>query len=253
MNRPRNLNDEELTQNDETVTHPLNVLTQVSCFLQRIRLGEISREVVDARPPGLLDVEITDINTVASLDLLFEKVLAEMPPFLRKWAPVPQGIPPEFAQQRDLILLCFNFRRARLHRPFLLHDTNNPRHEPSRLQCISSARTVLSLSTEMLEGSAVDEYQHLGNPLAYRVGLVISGLFTACAVLALSAGLTWNRTTDDAPTTVHTNYPSSEISDEISRACRVLARAGKKSTFAANMLRNLVRNLQGHSFEIVSS
>lgn len=225
----------------------MNVLTQVSCFLQRIRLGEVCREVVDARPPGLLDVEITDINTVASLDHLFEKVLAEMPPFLQKGAPLPQGVPVQFAQQRDLILLCFNFRRARLHRPFLLHDTNNANLEPSRLQCISSARTVLSISTEMLEGSAVDRYQQLGNPLAYRVGLVISGLFTACAVLALSAGLTWNRTTGDAPTAVHTNYPSSEISGEISRACRVLARAGKKSTFAANLLRNLVRNPSGRA------
>ncbi|KAI1185527.1 hypothetical protein F5B17DRAFT_441789 [Nemania serpens] len=247
VNRPRNLNDDDLTRNNETVTYPLNVLTQVSCFLQRIRLGEICREVVDARPPGLLDVEIIDLNTVASLDLLFEKALAEMPPFLKKGAPVPPGVPPQFAQQRDLILLCFNFRRARLHRPFLLYDTNNPRHEPSRLQCISSARTVLSLSTEMLEGSAVDQFQDLGNPLAYRVGLVISGLFTACAVLALSAGLVWNRTTGDAPTTGHTNYPSSEISAEISRACRVLARAGKKSTFAANLLRNLVGVLKQYS------
>ncbi|KAI0465746.1 hypothetical protein F4859DRAFT_347907 [Xylaria cf. heliscus] len=239
VNRPRNLNDNDLSQNDETLTYPLNVITQMSCFLQRIRLGEISREMVDARAPALLDLDITDFNTVSSLDILFERALAEMPPFLHKGAPIPEGAPSHLTQQRDLILLCYNFRRARLHRPFLLHDTDNPLHEPSRRQCISSARTVLSISIEMLEGpSTVDQDHDFSNPLAYRVGLVISSLFTACASLALNAGLIWKRGAGDA---------SSEFQGEIARACRVLAKAGKKSTFAANLLRNLVGVLKQYS------
>ncbi|TRX95960.1 hypothetical protein FHL15_003102 [Xylaria flabelliformis] len=244
VNRPRNLNDNDLSQNDETLTYPLNVLTQMSYFLQRIRLGEICREMADARPPGLLDVEITDFDTVVSLDLLFERALAEMPPFLHKGAPAPQGAPFQLTQQRDLILLCYHFRRARLHRPFLLHDINDPRYESSRRQCISSARTVLSVSMEMLEGpSAVDQNQDFGTPLAYRVGLVISSLFTACASLALNAGLIWNRETGNE----RTNEASTELQGEITRACRVLAKAGEKSTFAANLLRNLVGVLKQYS------
>lgn len=95
----------------------------------------------------------------------------------------------------------------------------------------------------MLEGpSAVDQDQDFGNPLAYRAGLVISSLFTACTSLALNAGLIWNRATGDA----RTNKASSELQDEITRACRVLAKAGEKSTFAANLLRNLVRNHCNH-------
>ncbi|KAJ2989065.1 hypothetical protein NUW58_g3657 [Xylaria curta] len=230
--------------NDGTLTYPLNVLTQVSCFIQRIRLGEICKEISDARAPGLLDVEITDFNTVTSLDLLFERALAGMPPFLHKGAPIPHGAPLYLAQQRDLILLCFHFRRARLHRPFLLHDTDNPQYEPSRHQCISSARIVLAISIEMLEGpTAVDQTQNFGNPLAYRTGLVITGMFTACAILALNAGLIWNRTTGDA----RSNDASSEMQGEITRACRILAKAGEKSTFAANLLRNLVGVLKEYS------
>ncbi|KAI1822465.1 hypothetical protein F4861DRAFT_388345 [Xylaria intraflava] len=237
VKRPRNLNDNDLCQNDETLTYPLNVPTQVSCFLQRIRLSEICREMIDARSPGLVDVEITDFRTVASLDLLFETALMEMPPFLRKGALVPQGAPSHFAQQRDLIVLCFHTRRARLHRPFLLHDTDNLRHEASRHQCISSARTVLSISTEMLtDPSAADQDRGFGNPLAYRAGLVISCTFMACTILALNAGLMSNRTTHDADP----SETASEIHAEITRACRALARAGENSTFAANLLRNLV-------------
>ncbi|KAI0538551.1 hypothetical protein GGR58DRAFT_512975 [Xylaria digitata] len=246
VKRPRNLNDSDLSQDDETLTYPLHVLTQVSCFLQRIRLGEICREMADARAPGLLGVDITDFNTVTSLDLLFEKALAEMPPSFRGEAPIPRTAPLQFAQQRDLTLICFNFRRARLHRPFLLHDTENPLHEASRRQCITSARTVLSISTKMLmleEPSIVGPNQTPENPLAYRAGLVISGVFTACAILALNAGLLRSRMKGDACT----NDASSELHGEITHACRVLAKTGEKSAFAANLVRNLVGVLKQYS------
>ncbi|KAI8631468.1 hypothetical protein F5Y19DRAFT_397215 [Xylariaceae sp. FL1651] len=240
VNRPRNLNDNDLTQYDETLTYPLNVPTQMSCFLQRIRLSEICRELMDAKALGSLDVEITDFNTVTLLDRLFEQTLTEMPPFLKKDARIPQNAPTHLAQQRDLILLCFHIRRARLHRPFLLHDTDEPRYEPSRHQCIASARTVLSLSTELLEGSsAVDQNQRFGNPLAYRAGLVISSIFLACTILALNAGLIWNSV---APSTgdARMSHSQPEIHAEIARACRALVKAGEKSAFAANLLHNLM-------------
>ncbi|KAI2631141.1 hypothetical protein GGS21DRAFT_523452 [Xylaria nigripes] len=235
VKRPRNLNDNDLSQSDETFTYPLNVPTQISCFLQRIRLSEICREMIDSRTPGLLDVEITDISKVTSLDLLFETALLEMPPL------TAQEAPPQFAQQRDLILLCYHTRRARLHRPFLLHDTDNPRYERSRRQCVSSARSVLSISIGMLEkSSAVDQGQAFENPLAYRAGVVISGTFMACTILALNEGLIGNRSTDDAGTC----EPASGTHAEITRACRALAKAGETSSFAANLLRNLVRVLK---------
>ncbi|KAI1429034.1 hypothetical protein F5Y12DRAFT_589262 [Xylaria sp. FL1777] len=242
VKRPRNLNDSDLSQN-ETLTYPSHVLTQVSCFLQRIRLSEICREMADSRAPGLLGVDITDFNVVSSLDTLFEKALADMPPSLRRDAPIPQGAPLHLAQQRDLTLLCFNFRRARLHRPFLLHDTDNPLHEASRRQCLASARTVLSISINMLEGpSAICPDKDFGHPLAYRAGLVISAMFTACAILALNAGLMWSRAKGDART-----HDASEMHGEINEACRALARAGEKSAFAANLVRNLVGVLKQYS------
>ncbi|KAI0402303.1 hypothetical protein F4802DRAFT_576647 [Xylaria palmicola] len=245
VNRPRNLNHNDLIQKDETFTYPLNVLTQMSYFIQRIRLAEVCREIVDAREPGLLDLEITHFDKVASLDVLFERVLEEMPPILQKDAPIPNDAPLHLDQQRDLIHLCIHVRRARLHRPFLLHDTDNPRHEPSRRQCISSARTVLSSSTRMLDGpeGPADRDQAVANALAYRTGLVISNMFMACAILALNGGLIWDRTAGDA----RSRFASSEIRDEIARACRVLAKAGHKSTFAANLLGKLAGVLKQYN------
>lgn len=236
VKRPRNINDSDLVQS-ETFTYPPHVLTQMSCFIQRIRLGEICREMADARDPGLLGVDITDFDTVSSLDLLFEKALAEMPPPLQRDAPIPLSAPLHLAQQRDLILACFNFRRARLHRPFLLHDTENPLHEASRRKCLASARAVLSISTKLLEEpQTVDSNRIPGYPLAYRAGLVISAMFTACAILALDAGLIWSRTKGDADRC----SKASKLHAEIAAACRVLAKAGEKSVYVANLVRNLV-------------
>ncbi|KAI0517797.1 hypothetical protein F5B22DRAFT_100494 [Xylaria bambusicola] len=238
VKRPRNINDSDLGQ-DETFTYPPHVLTRMAYFLQRIRLSEICREMADSRSPGFLGVDITDFDTVSSLDRLFEKALAEMPLPLQRGAPIPPGAPSHLIQQRDLILICFNFRRARLHRPFLLHDTDNPLHEASRRQCLASARTVLSMSSKMLEEPtpAVDPGHDFGHPLAYRAGLVISGMFTACVILALNAGLIWSRTKGDADRCSEAAKLHSEITD----ACRILAKAGEKSVFAANLVRNLVR------------
>ncbi|KAI1358177.1 hypothetical protein F5Y08DRAFT_125380 [Xylaria arbuscula] len=243
VKRPRNINDGDLSQN-ETFTYPPHVLTQMSCFIQRIRLAEICREMADARSPGLLGVDITDFDTVSSLDLLFEKALAEMPPSLRMDAAIPPDAPLHLAQQRDLILACFNFRRARLHRPFLLHDTDNPLHEVSRRQCLASARAVLYMSSKLLEEPrAGDVGQSFGYPLANRAGLVISAMFTACAILALNAGLLYSRTKGDGDRCGE----ASKLHAEIASACRVLAKAGEKSVFAANLVRNLVGVLKQYS------
>ncbi|KAI1318606.1 hypothetical protein F5Y16DRAFT_391754 [Xylariaceae sp. FL0255] len=245
VRRPRNLNDNDLTQEDDTLTYPLNVPTQLSCFIQRIRLSEIIRASIDARE--IVDTEITDIAIVARLDRLFEQALSELPPFMQIGAKIPAGAPLHLAQQRDLILLCFHIRRARLHRPFLLHNTDEPRYEPSRRQCIVSARTVLFISTAMLEGkSASDQSQRFRHPSAYRAGLLISGIFLACTILALHASLT------DTGNHRSNDNENSEIVTEITRACRALAKAGEESVFATNLVRNLMDVLKRYRVKEIS-
>ncbi|KAI0480866.1 hypothetical protein GGR56DRAFT_688212 [Xylariaceae sp. FL0804] len=253
---PRNLNDNDLASlADETLTYPLNVPTQVSCFLQRIRLAEICRSVVDARAPGLPDVEITDFDRVSALDRLFEQALDDLPPFLQidDEQPLPPGAPRHLALQRALILLGFHVRRARLHRPFLLHDAQDARYRPSRARCLASARTILSISTGLLDGTTlpivvVDDQQQTpssgpgggggggggsgGGGWAYhRIGLVISGAFMACTVLVLDAAMRSRRDERyrmDARTRA-----------DLTRACRALAVAGRQSDVAAGLVRSL--------------
>ncbi|KAI0198861.1 hypothetical protein F4808DRAFT_247205 [Astrocystis sublimbata] len=242
---PRNLNDNDLAQCDDNLTYPLNFPTQMSCFLQRIRLSEIIRASIDARAPGPPDVEVTDFNTVTRLDRLFQTALSDLPPFLQIGAPIPPGAPMYLAQQRDLILLCFHIRRARLHRPFLIHDTKEPCYEPSRRQCIVLARTVLSIATGLLEDSAPDDEGRLFcHTSAYGAGLVISGIFLACTILALSTGLASNTAAPNNAPEQRANDTNDEIVAEVIAACRTLMKAGKQSTFAANLVHNLMNVLR---------
>lgn len=153
VNYPRNLNDNDLNICDDPLTFPLNIATQMSVFLQRIRLAEICRSVIDARAPGRVEIDVMDYNQVLALDRLFERALSELPPFLQLDEPIPPNAPRHLSLQRSIIQICFLSRRARLHRPFLLHDTQDQRYRPSLDLCLRSARTVISISLELLENS----------------------------------------------------------------------------------------------------
>lgn len=231
---PRNLNDNDLSMCDDTFTFPQNVATQVSVFLQRIRLAQICRSAIDARNPGAPEAEVVDYNKVLSLDRLFEHTLSEFPPFLQPDAPIPPGAPRHLSLQRSIIQIGFHSRRARLHRPFLVQETQDDRYQFSRNMCLRSALTVLSISTSLLENSlsARDKnHEPAGQPLTHRLGILIGHLFMACTVLALYAGLSASRTEEP--------HTSLKIHTELKRACRILARVGEESTVAARLVGSL--------------
>ncbi|KAK3946109.1 hypothetical protein QBC46DRAFT_275788 [Diplogelasinospora grovesii] len=251
---PRNLNDNDLAllcAGNPQLTYPLNVPTQMSCFLQRIHLAEVCRAVVDARAPGMPDVEVTDYGQVLQLDRLFEHVLAEFPPFLAADAAVPEGAPRFLHLERAIIHLGFHSRRARLHRPFLLRTAVEDRYGPSREICLHSARTVLGISMRLLEGSLagnVGGHKQPG-PRVHRLGAVINHMFMACAVLAFHMGS--QRSTDQSVAGSRLEDDNhednrraaapgdAEIREELVRACRLLAAAGEESTVAAGLVRGL--------------
>ncbi|KAF2278873.1 uncharacterized protein EI97DRAFT_363207, partial [Westerdykella ornata] len=240
--KPRNLNDEDLAKLAVEVdgwAHPQTVPTQMSCFLHRIRLAEVCRAVVDARTPGLPDVEDANYDQVLALDLLFERALAEFPPFMSLDAPMPPGAPRFLPLQRALVHLGFHSRRARLHRPFLLckDDDEGYRYRKSREICLRSARIVLDISTGWLEQSLAERHhpqQHSSSthgPPIHRLGTVVNHMFMACAVLALAA----KGSSDPERMPKCTHAGMDEIHKELKRARHLLAAAGKESIVARGL------------------
>lgn len=265
VSKPRNLNDADLARAVDGLTHPPEVPTQMSCFLQRLQLAEACRAVVDSYLPG--QAEIGDYGQVLALDQLFEQILTNSPSCLDLHAPVTPGAPRLLCLQRATINLGIHSRRARLHRPFLMRENTDGRPGDSRYQrsreiCIQSARTVLNISMALLDKSLSEppgpqqQMPHIldhanhdqcpGSPV-HRLGIVINHLFTACAVLALDSSLRMNRSGGDG---MSNPAADSDVQDALTCACRLLAAAGKESPVAADLVRGLMGVLERYRIKI---
>ncbi|KAK3300564.1 uncharacterized protein B0H64DRAFT_448873 [Chaetomium fimeti] len=193
---PRNMNDSDMGTFDDSTSAPVNMSTQMSYFLQRVRIGEIIREVLDTSHPGGPDVDITDYDKVLHLDRLFEQAFMDLPPFFRgQCQPSPRELD-TLELQRVMIQLGLLARRARLHRPFLLQQCRyEPHHQRSRDICLKSTRDVVALAISTLQnslnmdqaGAAAADHRRprKTGSSTHRLGLVINHLSTSCTVLAL--------------------------------------------------------------------
>ncbi|EAQ93103.1 hypothetical protein CHGG_01338 [Chaetomium globosum CBS 148.51] len=150
---PRNMNDNDMGMFD--INAPVNMSTQMSYFIQRIRIGEVVREVLDTSHPGGPDVDITDYDKVRQLDHLFEQAFMDLPPFFQSQRPLP----PEKARHARAAARDPPARPTRPPRPptpgpFLLQQgLHEPRHQRSREICLKSTRAVVSLSISTLQYS----------------------------------------------------------------------------------------------------
>ncbi|KAK2060064.1 hypothetical protein LY76DRAFT_604275 [Colletotrichum caudatum] len=244
---PRNINDDEASLSDETFKMPPDTPTALTCFIKRIQLSEIARSIIDARVPGVPDAEVLDYDKVLELDKLFQDAFSEFPPFLCPNAPMPSNAPHYLAFQRDVLLLGFHSRRARLHRPFLLHNKQDAHYQPSREICLQSARVVLSIATSLIEASKDREVGSAlkAKVIGCRLGCVIGHIFMACTILALNAGMGPARGTQLAGEGQGLASAAASVAHaEVAQACRVLASAGEKSAVAEKLVRNLTSVLR---------
>ncbi|KAK1999484.1 hypothetical protein LX36DRAFT_632379 [Colletotrichum falcatum] len=257
---PRNINDDEASLSDETFTMPQDTATGMSFFIKRIQLSEIARSIIDARVPGVPDAEVTDYNKVLELDSLFEDAFCNFPPFFSPDGSISSNAPPHLTLQRDVVLLGFHSRRARLHRPFLLHDKQDAQYQPSREICLRSARLVLSIATNLLQASKDKEVASSlkARVIGCRLGCVIGHMFMACTILVLNAGQDPARGMQLAGEGHDgVSAATSESHAEVAQACRALASAGEESAMAEKLVRNLTGVLRryriGGMDDVVSS
>ncbi|KAJ1323506.1 DNA binding [Microdochium nivale] len=259
---PRNLNDIDLAINSDEIVYPSHIATQTSCFLQAIRLAEISRTIVDSScsNDGII-IDEAYSERVLALDELFSKALANLPRPLNLTCPISEDAPRYLCLQRATVHLGFHSRRARLHRPFLVHKNSSKGQQQaaatetfkeSRDICVRSARIVLDISMSLLgrslslrkipsdSGSSQvpqrlsllhhDGHENCPSFPVHRLGVVVNHLFWACAILAFEFSLrTHNSGTDNDNDLRHT----------LIHACRLLTAAGEGSTVAAEIVRGM--------------
>ena len=160
VNYPSNANDEDITTSEVVRDFPLSTPTSMSAFIQRIRLAEICRELVDTMPSIMLDHQDMEYDLVLELDAKLRNFIKTLPVFFQldpASLQISQKIcqeQPYIAWQRTILHFSVHTRLCRLHRPFYIEASVNPRYSYSHTMCIRSAQAVLDLR-RMMESAGV--------------------------------------------------------------------------------------------------
>ncbi|OJJ43687.1 hypothetical protein ASPZODRAFT_73891 [Penicilliopsis zonata CBS 506.65] len=163
-NPPSNVEDENIPVghsrlSEDEYSVPLGTTsTTVSYFIVRTKLATLFREVIDNLPAGYFaspssNVSVDMYETILSLDQRFMTFLKSLPPYFQLHSDIHMDTNNSnsnsnsnpLSWQRYLIHHNFHTQLARLHRPFLIRGSSEPRFAYSRMQCIRSAETVIEI------------------------------------------------------------------------------------------------------------
>ncbi|EJP64647.1 Putative Zn(II)2Cys6 transcription factor [Beauveria bassiana ARSEF 2860] len=212
-----------------------NVSPSTSYFIQRVRLAEICRAVVDSLPP-LEMIENANYEQVVLLDGKFEDLITSLPAFFR----LDQGsellyTAPQLTLQCCLIHLGIHTRRSRLHQPFVVAGFADTKYTFSRNACLNSSRAVLQICYKLEEKK--DDLELI----PARFATVVHHVFMAAVVLVMD--LCSNKV----------EGLEEQRQAEVTRACRMLDSLKQDSAMAAKLAHPLMEILQKHKQRLQQS
>lgn len=151
-NKPENVNDQDMIYGRRIVGHPLDYPTSMSYILQRIRLGEICRDITDRMPLAICIAKDVNYSLVLDFDQMLSNFSESLPPFMRfssESANGSQGLdlsrPALFIIQRFVVNSLLNALICRLHLPCLSPKFNMPERARSKTTCLQAACTIIRL------------------------------------------------------------------------------------------------------------
>ncbi|CEJ55585.1 hypothetical protein PMG11_01836 [Penicillium brasilianum] len=152
--KPSNANDEDLFDGMVNIDKPLDQPTIMSYFIQRIRLGEICREISDQS--SFLDTDLggPDYEQVKEIDGRICEFSQALPPFLHldyDTGDIPEPgacRPPVTIVHRYIINSMLQTQRCRLHLPYLSH-AQEAIYSYSRDACLDAARMVIRMEAQL--------------------------------------------------------------------------------------------------------
>jgi hypothetical protein len=175
---PSNVEDHHIPTGITHVTEgaynlPLSSPTSMSYFLFRIQCATLSREVVDLLPPSYsvspgADNNDEAFNNILLLDQKYQQLLKSLPPFFQLFNRMDTTAynaliseKPYLEWQRYLINFVIHTNLARLHRPFLIRGSTQPKFAYSRLQCVRSAVTVLEIRNHIIGSQSIGGFTYI--------------------------------------------------------------------------------------------
>ena len=180
----------------------------MSFFLARSQLADITRAIVDT-----FNTPSHSYDTLLTHDTRLQTWLKTLPPFFRAHKPTPTTpIRPYIAWQRTLLTVMANDLLLRLHAPYMIRGSQEPRYAHSRMTILRAAHTLLRIYRGL--------YSDPSYPPLLRALAGIHTLFQA--VLLLSIDLFCN---EDEP---HAEETRKQLVD----ACDLMERVRIQSSVA---------------------
>jgi hypothetical protein len=226
VNKPLNINDEDVLDGMDGTGCPSSLPTSMSYSLHRIRLAEISRNLVDRLPLNKGHAGGPNHDLILDIDTQLQLLLNELPAFFsmtqEKLTEIHQLSPSKAAdivQQGHMVYSFVYAQRCELHFPFYSRGFVDPIYAPSRDACVQSARLLI-------------QAQPICTPYKF-LGLLV-GVFMASIILVVD--LCHGKS----------SFEKEEKREEIAKACQILQGARHKSPTAAKFLDSLMHVLRKH-------
>lgn len=230
-NKPIHANDEDL------VDRPLTQPTSMSYSLQRIRLGELCREITDRASFGTSDPGTPDYKQTKQIDTKICSLAESLPSFFSltySSDELPSADPSRSTGiiiQRYIINFLLHAQRCRLHLPYLSRASKDPVYDYSRKACLDAARMIIRIEGQL----SLEKI-----PLVL-LRLKIPGMMhcTCVAIIALLINFCMNSSPQQEEKHRHLR--------EIFGAFAILEGAREQSPFAGRLLESFKTVLRWHN------
>ncbi|KAK5193792.1 hypothetical protein LTR99_005979 [Exophiala xenobiotica] len=237
VNLPRNIDDKALIYGRPLAEEPLSKPTTMSYYIQRIKLADICRSVVDVMPLSGVSTSV-DYQQIIALDAKFQAFFDELPTFLKvdeKSRLETEEImlhSPQLRIQRYALGMIARTRRCKLHQPFLIRRSVESHYTYSRDISISSARCVIRLKRQ------VEKELDSVNIVNVKLHGVVYHVFMATIVLVMDLCFNKNEGDDD------------DRKSEVAAACTILEEAARQSGLAREFLNSLMGIMRKHKVHL---
>ncbi|KKK14092.1 hypothetical protein P175DRAFT_0470906 [Aspergillus ochraceoroseus IBT 24754] len=231
VEKPSNLDDTAIGM---TPVPPDTAPTDMTFFLERLKLAEACRSVVDGVSSAQLQGTELDYPKLLELDHELQQAQSEIPDVFRLDSTSRRrhsslcAKRPTFAWQRSLLQQAYYSRFCRLHRPFFIRGARDPKYSYSHIICLQSARKVLEIKRIM------DEEEPRFAPSSSVIWSIMHHVFMAAVILLLDVCYNWDDLLAD------------KRREEVLEACRMLSRAQQSSSLVKEGINSMMSILQRH-------
>lgn len=236
VNKPRNIRDEDLVEGRELIEQPLDEPTDVMYLLQRIRLADTCRQLLDRSPLALLNPESLDYQHVLEIDDKLKNFKNGIPAVLQLDFPASEYLPSVDRRtlagimvQRYSLNLILLRQRCKLHLPYLARSVVEPEFAHSRRVCLESAKGIIRIERDL----KLEDLPLMSSRL--RIMIILRSVFLATIVMVLDACLKSG------------SGESSDTEEEVADAWEILEEAQDQSPTAGRLLDLSMQVLRRHN------